>query len=106
MFFVKKNKTDEKLLLEEITKLLFPPLELYTDKDNVSYQIDYSVDTNIESVITDLEDGYNDETARKTLKKITERLNQVRKLLLVEQKIHKNVQYVIVDDGTNSQEDA
>lgn len=101
MFFVKKKVDEDKILLEEIKNILFPPLELYTDKENNSFHIDSSVDTNIESVITDLEDGYNDETSRKTLKSISERLNKIRKLLNAEQKINKNAKYIVVDDHYN-----
>jgi len=58
MFSMKRREvTPSDELLREISDLLFPPFrneELKGEK----YAIDSSVDTNIEAVLTDLQDGY------------------------------------------------
>lgn len=99
----KKVETPADQKLEQIKKLLFPPLELreHLDKDGskVKFHIDYSVDSNLDAVLMDLEEGHNDPVARKTINKVVEKLNEARRLLEAYAQLDKDAKYIIVDDG-------
>ena len=105
---VKKIETPADQKLEQIKKLLFPPLELreHMDKDGskVKFHIDYSVDSNLDSVIMDLQEGYNDPACHKTLDAIVKRLHEIRKLLEAYAEIDTEAKYIIVDDGRKEQD--
>ena len=99
----KKIATPADQKIEQIVKLLFPPLELKEQMDNsgskIKYHIDYSVDSNLDAVLMDLEEGHNDPVARKTISKVVERLNEARRLLEAYAQIDTDAKYIIVDDG-------
>lgn len=97
-WFKKKPKTLEGRELEHIAQILFPPLEKRTDKDGNVYQIDKSVDTNLESILYELQDGNNDRLSHESLNKVIGRLIEVRKILDVYPELDKKTKYVIVDD--------
>ena len=97
-FFKKKPETPSDVLLEEIKKILFPPIETHIDKDGNKYHIDYSIDTNIDSVLIDLGEGYNDEVSQETLRKINKRILEIRKLLNFQQPLEEDAKYVLADD--------
>lgn len=96
--------------LEEIKQLLFPPLELHEevspDGDIVKFHIDYSVDSNIDAALMDLQDGHNDPTVHSTLNKAVTRINKVRKLLEAYAVLDKDARYIIVDDGKDAEIEA
>ena len=98
-FFVMKKakKSPAEHRLAQIENILFPPSAHHTDKDGRKFLVDYSADMNLDAALVDLEDGYNDEACRNTIKKISERLYEIRKLLNVYQEI-SNAEYLIVDD--------
>ena len=103
MFSVKKKdpETPAEIKLEEIKSLLFPPLELresMKDGDIIKYHIDYSIDTNLDSAITDVQEGYNDKSVIETLADVLNRLYKVRELLEAYMEIDKEAQYIIVDN--------
>ena len=99
----RKSETPSDQKLEEIKQLLFPPLELREEISNdgtiIKYHIDYSVDSNIDAVLMDLQDGQNDAIAHNTLNKIVTRLNKARKLLEAYTIMSEEARYIIVDDG-------
>lgn len=97
-FFEKKEQKPSDILLEEIKQILFPPIKTHTDKEGNKFHIDSSADTNLDSVLTDLVEGYNDETSQNTIKKISERIFQIRKLLNFQQELDEDAKYLIVDD--------
>lgn len=102
----KKPKTTEQQKLDEIEKLLFPPYKLNKGSDGSVYQIDYSVDWNLEAAIIDLENGVNDKTTQNTIKYVVERLIKVRKIFNDrEQVLDKNAQYFIVDDLSEEEDE-
>ena len=96
--FKMKPQTPADVKIEQLIKLMFPPMELHKDKEGTKFHVDYSVDANLEAVLHDLEDGYNDETARKTIRNIADRLYEVRQLLNAYQEIDSEARYFIVDD--------
>jgi len=88
--------------LKKIEQILFPPLELYSDMDEkgklIKYHIDYCIDSNLETVLNDLQDGYNDTKCYNTLNSVIKRLIHVRKLLEVETNMDKDAEYILVKD--------
>ena len=98
----KKIETPAELKLEQIKTLLFPPLELNEELSNdgsiMKFHIDYSVDSNLDAALMDLQDGQNDEVTQGTINEVTKRLMQVRKLLEAYAQIDKDAKYIIVDN--------
>ena len=102
-FFKKEPATSAEVKLQQIQDLLFPPLEEQMEGD-VAFYVDYSVDANIEGAIHDLAEGHNDDTVRKTLKSISNKLFEARKILQAYQELDKNIGYVVTDDGYRESE--
>jgi hypothetical protein len=106
----KKIETPADQKIEQIKQLLFPPLELQeqTDKDGsrIKFHIDYSVDSNLDAVLMDLEEGHNDPVARKSISKVIARLNEARRLLEAYAELDKDAKYIIVDDGVDTNVEA
>jgi hypothetical protein len=97
-WFKKKPKQFERKELELIAQILFPSLETRMDKDGNVYQIDKSVDTNLESILYELQDGNNDRVSHDSLNSVIGRLIEVRKILDVYPELDKKTKYIIVDD--------
>ena len=91
-----KTTADEKI--EQVINILFPPLDLKTDKNGDKFHIDYSIDTNLEAALMDLEDGHNDAASQKTIRNCTDRIIKVRQLLEAYREISDEVKYFIADD--------
>jgi hypothetical protein len=98
----KKIETPAELKLEQIKNLLFPPLELNEELSNdgsiMKFHVDYSVDSNLDAALMDLQEGQNDEVTQGTINEVTKRLIQVRKLLEAYAQIDKDAKYIIVDN--------
>ena len=97
----KRETSPDAQKLEDIANLLFPPYQIESLEDGSKIQVEHSVDWNLEAVLTDLQDGYNDETSRSTLANILKKLIRVRKILEVDVKIDENAKYFIVEDPSN-----
>lgn len=82
--------------LQRVTEILFPPLKTVENEGGV-YQIDYSVDSNLESALTDLREGVNDSTVQNTITRAIEALIEVRKLLHAYPYLDERAKYVIID---------
>lgn len=80
---------------KEIKNLLFPQLKVIV-KDNETYYIDESVDSNILACIEDIKGGYKDEVLLKTLTDIQKRLTKARLMLEVESPEIKSSGHYIV----------
>lgn len=105
MIFNKKNahiSNDQQLA--EIINILFPPLTTTGNGEGQIIQVDYSADSNLEAALSDLEDGFNDETSRKTIRDIANRLYKVRKLLNVYQKINDKADAIVISNRDTQQE--
>ena len=102
-FIVKKKvETPADIRLEEIKNILFPPSSLKEKYDEekdktVKYQVDYSIDMNLDAAIIDIQSGYNDEPVLNTLNDTLDRLYKVRELLEAHAQIDKDAEYIIVD---------
>jgi hypothetical protein len=93
-----KPKTTAEVKIEQVSKLMFPQLELHYDKNGDKFHIDHSVDTNLEAVLMDLESGHNDAASQKTLKSVIDVLIKVRKQLEAYQEIDAEAKYFIAED--------
>lgn len=99
------EKTSDEDKLEKIKNLLFPPLKTYTDKDGRKFHIDYSADTNLQSALHDLEDDFNDDNTRNTIRSVEKRIIQIREILQFNQSLDDDAQYIIADDIENIEEE-
>jgi len=105
---VKKTYTPADKKIEEIINLLFPPLileqEIGKDGSVTKFHLDYSADSNLDSVLSDLEDGHNDEACHKTLRDISNRLFKLRKMLEAYREFDKDAKYIIVENFNKDEE--
>ena len=90
--------------LQKVVDILFPPLRTSTDRDGNVFQVDYSADSNLDSALIDLSEGRNDDITQKTIRKVIERLNEVRRVLQAFPELDTRAKYLIVDDGDNDKE--
>jgi hypothetical protein len=107
--FRKKEPVNEaEVKLKKISELLFPPLQLReeVDKDGRLYKfhIDHSIDSNLDAVLMDLQDGHNDQAVHKTLNMSINRLNDVRRLLEAYAAFDQEATYIIVEDPEDEKE--
>jgi len=82
--------------LQRVTELLFPPLET-VERDDLIFQVDYSVDSNLQSALYDLEEGNNDKVVQNTIRKAIDALIEARKILQAYPELDERAKYVIVD---------
>ena len=97
-FLKAKPETPQDQRIEEVINLLFPPLTLHTDRDGNKFHVDYSIDTNLEAALMDLEDGHNDLASQRTIRKAIDRIIKVRQILEAYREIDKDAKYFIADD--------
>jgi len=83
--------------LQQVTELLFPPLETVERDEGLVIQVDYSVDSNLQSALYDLEEGNNDKVVQNTIRKAIDQLIEVRKILRAYPELDERAKYVIVD---------
>lgn len=83
-----------------MTKLLFPPLKTVSGEAG-TYQVDYSVDSNLESALTDLREGINDSTVHNTIARAIDALIEVRKVLHAYPILDPDAKYLIIDTPDN-----
>lgn len=101
MFSMKKvesNFNHSDRLLKEVAELLFPKFDV-REVEGEKYSIDSSVDTNIEAVLTDIQDGYVDEICVKTLKACFEKIYRVRQLLKAFHEMDPEVKRYVIAMG-------
>jgi hypothetical protein len=98
-----KKKTDSKILseaehkLKMIENILFPQYSLESTPDGKFFHVDCAVDSNLEAMLCDLQDGYNDAVAHNTINSVTKKLLEARKLLGVKNYMDKRAEYIILD---------
>ncbi len=102
----KKPNTPAEERLDQIKDILFPPSKLNQemDKDGNSFkwQIDYSVDMNLDAALNDLEEGINDQAVQNTIRDISKRLYSVRQLLDAYMEIDPEVKYIMVESSEDT----
>lgn len=108
---VRKNYTPAEEKLEQIKNILFPPCKLNEEMDKdgslFKWQVDYSVDMNLDAALTDLEEGHNDTAVHNTIRDISKRLYSVRHVLDAYMELDPEAKYIMVESNkdTNDVED-
>ena len=82
--------------LQQIERLLFPPLENHRTRDGIDYCVDRSVDTNLHAALIDLEEGFVDEFVLKSIKDSVDIIEQIRKILNVHQQMVDDPSMLVV----------
>ena len=86
---------DEKL--EEIRNILFPKLLLHKNEDGTKVNIDLSVDSNLDYVLMELQDGYNGQDIHHTVSYCIEKLNKIRDILDAYAEIDPEATHLVVE---------
>jgi len=98
----RKPATPAEEQIERIKALLFPPLilqqEMQSDGIPIKFHIDYSADSNLDAALMDLQEGYNDPAAHKTILDVIKRLNKLRKMLEAYAELDKEAKYILVEN--------
>ena len=97
-FFKPKPKTPAEEKIEHIIQMLFPPCKTEKDSKGNKFHVDYSADRNLDAALIDLEEGHNDEVCRNTIKKVANKLFELREYLEVQQLLDPEVKYILVED--------
>ena len=105
----KRNNTPAEDRLEQIKDILFPPSKLNEEMDKdgslFKWQVDYSVDMNLDAALTDLEEGVNDQAVHNTIRDISKRLYSVRQLLDAYMELHPEAKYIMVESSKDTMDD-
>ena len=98
----RKPATPAEEQIEQIKALLFPPLvlqqEMQSDGNTIKFHIDYSADSNLDAALMDLQEGYNDPAAHKTILDVIKRLNKLRTMLEAYAELDKDAKYILVEN--------
>jgi hypothetical protein len=99
----KRPNTPAEERLEQVKQILFPPSKLNEEMDKdgsiFKWQVDYSVDMNLDAALTDLEEGVNDQAVHNTIRDISKRLYSVRQLLDAYMEIDPEAKYIMVESN-------
>lgn len=83
--------------LEEIRKILFPPLKKSVDREGNTYHIDYSALANLDAALMDLEEGHNDLPVQHTVRSVANSLEKVQHILEAYYQLDEDAKFLIVD---------
>lgn len=83
--------------LEEIQNVLFPKLLVHKNEDGTKVNIDLSVDSNLDYVLMELQDGYTGPDVQHVINYSIEKLNKVRKILDAYSEIDPEATHLIVE---------
>jgi hypothetical protein len=99
--FKRHEVADSDVKLKQIIDLLFPQFETKVTDEGLKYAIDSSIDTNIDAVVTDLQDGYLDNTCINTLEACLQRIQKVREILNPRQIMNPDIEKYILSVDKN-----
>lgn len=103
----KKSNTPAEEKLEQIKDILFPPCKLNEEMDKdgsvFKWQVDYSVDMNLDAALTDLEEGHNDKAVHNTIRDISKRLYSVRNILDAYMELDPQAKYIMVESSKETE---
>lgn len=98
------NKHDDRL--EKVIDILFPALELHSEPNErgelIKFHVDRAVDSNLDAVLMDLQDGHNDVACHETLNDVIKRLGRLRKLLQPHFAFDPEARYIIVENESDT----
>lgn len=99
----RKPPTPAEEKLEQIKNIMFPPCKLNTEMESdgsfYKWQVDYSVDMNLDAALTDLEEGVNDQAVHNTIRDISKRLYEVRNVLDAYMELDPEAKYIMVESS-------
>jgi hypothetical protein len=102
----RKMSTPAEKKIELIIAALFPKWELHSQPDEkgkmIKFHVDRAVDTNLDAVLVDLQEGHNDVACHETLNDVIKRLSRVRHLLQAYSDFDKDAQYIIVENESDT----
>jgi hypothetical protein len=97
--FKKKDPLKEAPVLRSIRDVMFPPLEIH-NVDNIDVYIDYAIDSNLEAILSDLQDGVINEATKASVRHCIKSVSRVRNLLqFSDNKLGKATHYVVANKG-------
>jgi ribosome-associated translation inhibitor RaiA len=103
MFWTVKRKpeTPAEEKLERIREILFPPCKVETslDKDGQEYkwQVEYSLDMNLDAALIDLQEGHNDQAVHNTINSVVKSLHKVREIFEEHMELDPEAKYMVVE---------
>jgi hypothetical protein len=103
MWFWKKSKTPEQRKSEAEKKLaliesiLFPQFSTESTPEGLIFHVDYSIDSNLQTILDDLEEDRNDAATRKVMGVVIKKLMKTREILEAYPLMDKRAEYIIVD---------
>jgi hypothetical protein len=68
-------------MARSVIAILFPPMETDEAPDGTKFLIDKSADSNLQTALNDLHEGYNDTATHAAIGDVLDRLSRVRKIL-------------------------
>ncbi len=83
--------------IEKAAGLLFPPLEDFESPTGEAFVVDRSIDTNLEAILQDIQDGQIDEVTVENLKACIATVITVRELFDIAESIKDQSHYLLVD---------
>ena len=104
-WFKDSPKTIAEQRIEAIVALLFPPIDVTTDGEGNKFHVDYSADANLEAALIDLEYGHNDQVTQNTIRKVADKLYEIRKMLDIYNELDEEAKYYVVDTDNQELED-
>jgi hypothetical protein len=96
----KKKSESEYSDYNLLRKYLFPQL-IVNERNGTKFHIDYSVDANLEAVLSDIEDGQIDEATMASLKYALEQIQKTRLAFGFKKIWHKDVSYIVIGNKYN-----
>jgi hypothetical protein len=94
-YMLDKKKSRDKIILDKVLNLLFPPLEIHQE-DNKEYYVDFSVDANLLAVDQDIQDGVINEATKNSIKFSIDKLSEIRELLNYYPQFSRTINYYVV----------
>lgn len=92
--------------IQQVVELLFPNFTTEEMPDGTIFQIDRSIDSNLDAALTDLQDGKNDFAVQKTISGVLNRLITARKILQAYPMLDTRAKYIIVDNLEHTEVEA
>lgn len=100
----KRKKLPENEQLQKVISILYPEYTTESLPNGDIFQIDESVDNNLEAALIDLQTGENSKMVQDTISKSIDRLREIRTILDVQQEINPMARAIIFEMTDKSEE--
>ena len=94
-YMLDKKKSRDKIILNEVVNMLFPPLEIHQG-DGKEYYVDYSIDANLIAVKQDIDDGAINEATKNSIKFCLDKLYEIRRYLNNYPELNRKIKYYVI----------